>query len=66
MENIMKRIAKFEKVSQQQFLIDGTLDAYQSIILPRRATTGSAGYDFFAPEEFTLQPNFFYKLITPY
>lgn len=30
---------------------------YAKIRLPRRATKGSAGYDFFAPESFTLVPN---------
>ncbi len=30
---------------------------YANIRLPRRATKGSAGYDFFAPESFTLVPH---------
>ena len=59
----MKRIAKFEKVSEKQFC-EGFKDAfgkepsgeYESIMLPRRATTGSAGYDFFSPVDFTLTP----------
>ena len=29
---------------------------YESIKLPERATTGSAGYDFFSPVSFILQP----------
>lgn len=57
----MKRIAKFEKVSQERFLLDCTIDnaidIYNDIKLPKRATVGSAGYDFFAPFEFTLAPN---------
>ena len=57
----MKRIAEFEKVSKQNYLT--ALDMpnadliYEDIKLPTRATTGSAGYDFFAPFEFTLKPN---------
>ena len=61
----MKRIAKFEKVSFNQFL-DAWTDAfgtdkdaaavYDSIKLPRRATTGSAGYDFYAVNDICLKP----------
>ncbi len=56
----MRKIAKFEKVSLSQFK-DGCArpdseQVYESIRLPRRATTGSAGYDFFAPFEITLAP----------
>lgn len=56
----MHRIAKFEKVSQKQFLnsCDRT-DAekiYEQIKLPQRATKGSAGYDFYAPYDITLAP----------
>ncbi len=46
----MKRIAKFEKISLQEFLKSGTEETYNEIILPKRATAFSAGYDFFAPE----------------
>ena len=54
----MMKIAKFEKVSFEQFEKDwlknfpDTNDVkavYDSIKLPKRATTGSAGYDFYAP-----------------
>lgn len=48
----MNRIAKFYKVSSSQFNRDG----YENIVLPRRATAGSAGYDFIAPYDFTLEP----------
>ena len=63
----MKRIAKFEKVSLEQF-IEGMKDCfdsyseeecesiYQQINLPKRATSGSAGYDFYTPINFTLNP----------
>ena len=54
----MKKIAQFEKVSLAQFL-DGCKrpdaeEIYSKIALPKRATTGSAGYDFFAPFDINL------------
>ena len=52
----MKKIAKFEKVSLAEYQKSSAADTYGDIILPHRATSGSAGYDFFAPEEFTLAP----------
>ena len=56
----MNRIAKFEKVSSEQFLADCKSDnareIYENIQLPRRATSGSAGYDFFAPYDIDLAP----------
>ncbi len=55
----MNVIAKFEKISFEQFKKDykGKLDAkavYDDIVLPKRATKGSAGYDFFAIEDINL------------
>ncbi|MDE7230606.1 MAG: deoxyuridine 5'-triphosphate nucleotidohydrolase [Oscillospiraceae bacterium] len=54
----MKRIAKFEKVSLEQFLSgcrrEDAKNVYEKIALPRRATSGSAGYDFFAPYDIEL------------
>ena len=52
----MKRIAKFHKVSPEQFKKDwidtfgldeeaNIEEIYENIKLPRRATAGSAGYD---------------------
>lgn len=60
---------RFEKVSYNQYLeaIDGDIDLfdeYNDIIIPKRATTGSAGYDFFAPFTFTLNPNETIKIPT--
>ena len=52
----MKKIAKFEKVSLTEFTKSSKCEVYDNIILPRRATAGSAGYDFFAVESFTLRP----------
>ena len=54
---------RFEKVSYNQYASvsdkpkdDLLLDEYDSIRIPRRATVGSAGYDFFAPWTFVLAP----------
>ena len=66
---VNRRIAKFEKVTYQ-FLKDMNdtfqltdnsekyvKDMYDNIKLPKRATTGSAGYDFFSPlDYFKLKP----------
>ena len=70
----MKHIAKFEKVSLSQFMKD-YLDTfgsnedeikmiYDEIKLPKRATVGSAGYDFFSPLSFELKPNETLKIPT--
>ena len=71
----MKRIAKFHKVSLEQFL-EGWMgefpesskreaeEIYESIQLPRRATRGSAGYDFFSPLTFSLAPGETIKIPT--
>lgn len=61
----MKRIAKFHKISEKQFAEDlckrYPIDkselkrVYDGIKTPKRATTGSAGYDFFAPVHIVLR-----------
>ena len=61
----MEQIAQFFKVSEQEYLSSGgTPEVLKEIILPRRATKGSAGYDFFAPETFTLNPKETVKIAT--
>ncbi len=63
----MNRIARFFKVSQKQFELDWKLSSdapYDEIRLPKRGTSGSAGYDFFSPIAFTLQPGEFICLPT--
>lgn len=60
----MKRIAQFFKVSYDEFIKSGKESVYENIILPKRATVGSAGYDFFAPEEFSLLPGQTIKVAT--
>lgn len=72
----MKRIAKFHKVSLEQFM-EGWKDTfgeqytedqikalYEEIKLPKRATAGSAGYDFYAPDDFVIEPGKTIKIPT--
>jgi dUTP pyrophosphatase len=60
----MKRIAKFEKVSLAEFIKAEKQENYDNIILPKRATSGSAGYDFFALNDFTLNAGETIKIAT--
>lgn len=60
----MEKIAKFYKVSKTEYLKSGTEETYNGITPPKRATKGSAGYDFFAPETFTLNPKETVKIAT--
>ncbi len=60
----MKKIAQFFLISKDEYLKSGTSDEYSTITLPKRATTGSAGYDFFAPKSFSLEPNESIKIPT--
>lgn len=62
----MRKVAQFEKVSYEQFTKDmietfGEMYSeedikhmYEKIKLPKRATKGSAGYDFYTPFSFAL------------
>ena len=52
-------VARFEHVSPRQYARDMQLPGammVEDIPLPRRATRGSAGYDFTCPAEVTLAP----------
>lgn len=71
----MRRIAKFEKVSLERFTkdwannfpchsINQIMEIYENIELPKRATAGSAGYDFYSPVDFTLKPGDSIKIPT--
>ena len=64
----MKRIAKFEKVSLEQFVLsvkdflpslneEEIKVIYEQIKLPKRATKLSAGYDFYSYSKLVLKPN---------
>ena len=57
----MQKIAQFMRVSPERFRADWAeafpgADAPEFPPLPRRATAGSAGYDFFSPLDFDLAP----------
>lgn len=63
----MEKVAKFYKVSKEQFMGEFANQCnarsqamfnriYDNIKMPKRATTGSAGYDFFAPFDIKLKP----------
>lgn len=70
-----KRIAQFYKVSFGQFA-EGWKDTfgrveeseirriYDSIKLPKRATAGSAGYDFYMPADMAVEPGNTVKIPT--
>lgn len=71
----MKRIAQFLKVSEKNFIDSVKEDfpgyteeeiknMYAEIRLPKRATKGSAGYDFYAPFDFRLAPGETIKIPT--
>lgn len=54
------RMAQFYKVSANEYNkarinTKNPQEEYDSLVLPRRATAGSAGYDFFAPFDFELK-----------
>ena len=63
----MYKIAKFQKVSPEQFAADWDFTVqspYDEIQLPKRGTAGSAGYDFYSPLDFTLEPGEFIRIPT--
>ena len=71
----MNKVAKFYKVSKERFIQDWletftdssaveVCAIYETLRLPVRATTGSAGYDFFSPIAFTLAPGETIKIPT--
>ncbi|MDO5135525.1 MAG: deoxyuridine 5'-triphosphate nucleotidohydrolase [Eubacteriales bacterium] len=71
----MRRIGQFQKVSFPRFLEDWQdtfgpgreeeiRELYEGILLPRRATAGSAGYDFFTPITLVVAPGETVKIPT--
>ena len=71
----MNKIAQFHKVSFEQFKEswddsfpgaseEEIKEIYDQIKLPKRATRGSAGYDFFSPVDFELKPGETIKIPT--
>lgn len=57
---------KFEKVSIDEFSKYYDKKLYEEYDLPKRMTSHSAGYDFFAIEGFTLMPGEIKKIPTGY
>ncbi|MBR4725489.1 MAG: deoxyuridine 5'-triphosphate nucleotidohydrolase [Lachnospiraceae bacterium] len=61
----MNNIAKFEIVSREQFTADAVnaldiddntiQEAFGRVMIPKRATAGSAGYDFYSPFDIELE-----------
>ena len=69
----MRKIAKFEKVSLNEFIkgmedfqlsIEEITKIYEEIKLPKRATIGSAGYDFYTTVPVKLNPGEMIKIPT--
>lgn len=62
-KDVLKKNTDAEKVfyrnltSEIKFKNTDLIDIYEKIKKPLRATIGSAGYDFFAPIDFTIKPN---------
>lgn len=68
-------VGKFEKVKRERFILDAMKygapysaealgEMYERIILPGRATSGSAGHDFFAPYPIDLIPGHTFTIAT--
>ena len=60
-------MTKFEIISKKQFekdFADFPEVKYENLRLPKRATTGSAGYDFYSPISFKLAPGSTIKIPT--
>lgn len=47
---------KFYKISEKQAKDDDMIELYQNIVLPKRGTKHSAGYDFYLLEDISLLP----------
>lgn len=70
-----RKVARFGRVTLEQFkddmvhaqdhFTDSEIEEmYDNLKLPKRATVGSAGYDFYAPFDFILAPNHSIKFPT--
>lgn len=55
---------KFEKISEKEFLKDVSNGNYEDILLPKRSTKNSAGYDFYSLYDITIKPNEIVKIPT--
>lgn len=58
-------IRGFEKISKEQYKKDGLdIKYYDEYLLPRRATKGSAGYDFYVLDDYIVKPGEVLKIPT--
>ena len=48
---------KFKKISKDNFFNSVPNGNYEDIILPKRSTKNSAGYDFYSLYDITIKPN---------
>ena len=55
---------KFERISEKEFLKDVSNGNYEDILLPKRSTKNSAGYDFYSLYDFTIKSNEIVKIPT--
>ncbi|MBR2808967.1 MAG: deoxyuridine 5'-triphosphate nucleotidohydrolase [Erysipelotrichaceae bacterium] len=53
----MRKDCEFLKVSFDQYGQYGSKENYDDIIMPKRASVNSAGYDFYLPENIEIQPH---------
>jgi dUTP pyrophosphatase len=61
----MDEITTIMQENTDYIILDArTIEEYNDILLPKRATSGSAGYDFFAPSDIKLSPNETIKVAT--
>jgi dUTP pyrophosphatase len=54
----------FEIISKEEYQKHRSIEEYSQIVLPKRATSGSAGYDFFLPYKVVIEPGCFLALPT--
>lgn len=55
---------KFERISEKEFLKDVSNGNYEDILLPKRSTKNSAGYDFYSLYDITIKSNEIVKIPT--
>lgn len=55
---------KFNEEMDEEYINSIIIDIYDAIKLPKRATTGSAGYDFYCPYNFTIPADSTIKIPT--
>ena len=56
--HVIPKVGKFEKISYSEFekTIPNSSNEFDAILMPKRATTQSAGYDFVTPFDIHLEP----------